>query len=240
LFGLGHALQLMALPHVSVAEPHSMFCCAHVFGAQPHRPGVTAPHDCGAWQLFVQLMVPPHPLLSAAPHRLPQPWGAQHVPPWHTPPPVQLHVMVPPQLSLNVPHSPAAHVRRWQQVRLPTAPMHTRPEGQPQVVERLHAVTVVPHSTPVQLGGLQHVPAVPFVVELQTCGDVQGQLRFGRPGVGFGSAVPHCPEYALAHVAVFVAHWFVCVLQTCPPVHAVRQLIVPPHPSARLFAHCPG
>jgi len=58
----------MALPHVSVAEPHWMPCSAQVLGAQPQRPGVTAPQVFGAWHVPEQSIVLPHPSESALPH----------------------------------------------------------------------------------------------------------------------------------------------------------------------------
>mgnify|MGYP000629467926 CR=1 FL=1 len=68
LFGFGHAPQLMAAPHVSVAEPHWMLWSPQLRCLHPQRPGVTAPQVFGAWHVPLQLSVPPQPSSSALPH----------------------------------------------------------------------------------------------------------------------------------------------------------------------------
>ena len=90
-----------------------------------------------------------------------------------------------------------------------------------------------------QLAEAQHVPATPFVDELQLCPLGQAQFIAGKPAVGLARPLPHADGYAVAQV---VCAWqlFVFVLQTLPPVHALRQLMVLPQPSSSVAPHWPG
>lgn len=126
-------------------------------------------------------------------------------PPPHVSPPVQLHVLLPPQPSGNVPHLPPVHGSVGVHPHLPATPPppHVFEPLQPQLTDAPHELVSVPQLTPSH--GLP-LGVHPQVLALPPPPHVLGATHAAEPqSTGVPQLFLVMPHSTFAHVVLFAS-----------------------------------